>query len=293
MRSMTGFGRGEIETADYKITVELKTVNHRYLDINIRLPQVLSSMEDKIRKFMSASLCRGRSDIFVSLQEKAAAGRQILVDKELAIAYHNALRDLSNSLYLPEPVDVYQIAQQPGVVTFLNAGYDDIQLWQDLQQALGQALEQLLTMRRIEGSNMARDLNERIEKLHNIVEDVEKCAPVVIAEYRSRLKERLSQLLPDEIKLDETRIIQETALFADRVNFTEEIVRLRSHLGQFRKTIMSDEASIGRKLDFIVQEMNRETNTIASKANDFEITNLTVEAKSEIEKIREQIQNIE
>lgn len=293
MRSMTGFGRGEAEASAYKITVEVKSVNHRYLDINIRLPQSLNPLEDKIRKLSSDRLFRGKLDIFISFQEKETTKRQIIVDKELAIAYHNALRDLSNALYLPEPVDVYSVAKQPGVILFSGMEYDIEDLWKCLQRALGQALDSLLEMRQTEGEAMARDLDKRIETLHSLVDKAEKHAPFIVEGYRQRLKERIEALLDDGMEFDEGRLLQETALFADKVNFTEEIVRLRSHLGQLRKTMQESNAAIGRKLDFIIQEMNRETNTIASKANDFEIISLTIDAKSELEKIREQIQNIE
>jgi uncharacterized protein (TIGR00255 family) len=290
---MTGFGRGEKEAAEYKIIVEIKTVNHRYLDLNIRLPQVMNVLEERIRKAVSATLFRGRTDIFISLIEKEAMEKKIRVDKELAMSYHNALRDLSNSLYLPEPVDVYRVAQQPGVIQIENAEYDNEKLWRDLEDALKAALDGIVNMRTVEGENMAADLKKRAERLGALVESAEERAPKVEQEYRKRLKERVAALLEGEAEVDEARLVQETAIFADRANFTEELVRLKSHIGQFLKTLASKEGSVGRKLDFIVQEMNRETNTIASKANDFAVTSITVEAKSEIEKIREQIQNIE
>ncbi len=293
MRSMTGFGRGEKAASAYKITVEIKTVNHRYLDLNIRLPQALSALEDKIRRFIAGRLLRGRTEISVFFTETEQAERQINIDKNMAMAYYRTLRDLSDFLALPPPSDVYPIAAQPGVISVEHAAYNLDVVWADMEAALQEAVEELIAMRSEEGKNIASDLARRVEALRALIEQAESRAPFVVTEYQRRFRERIQALLAGSAELDEARLVQETAIFADKTNFTEETVRLRSHLNQFQQAMTIKDGAVGRKLDFIVQEMNRETNTIASKANDFTVTNLTVEAKSEIEKIREQIQNIE
>lgn len=294
MKSMTGFGRGEYLDNDYKFIVEIKSVNHRYSDIVIRMPQYFNSVEDKIRKYVSNKLSRGRIDIFISFEEYINRDKKIKVDKDLAIAYHNALRELSNELNLPTPNSVYDIAKYQDVISVEEKVVANDLLWDKLKKALDLAVDHLLDMRTSEGKNIFNDLMNRINKLELFVDAIEQRAPEVINVYRQKILLRVSELLANSSTgVDESRLIQETALFAEKSNFTEEIIRLKSHILQFKETASVTESGIGRKLDFIIQEMNRETNTIASKANDFIVANTVVDIKSEIEKIREQIQNIE
>lgn len=290
---MTGFGRGEFIDSGHRFIVEIKAVNHRYNDIVIRMPKNLGSLEDKIRRRVANTLLRGRIDIFITMDEYSKSKRTVRVDKELAIAYHNALRDLADLFSTSLNDNIYQIAKYPDVVKIEDDAEDVNELWPKLAGAIEVAIENLLSMRLAEGENISEDLIIRINKLEDCISQIEERAPKILTEYRERLLGRMRDLLVSVgTEPDETRLFQETAIFADRSNFTEELVRLRSHLSQFRSTIQSDEA-VGRKLDFIVQEINRETNTIASKANDYTVANIVVEIKSEIEKVREQIQNIE
>ncbi|MBP2630874.1 MAG: hypothetical protein H6Q70_1502 [Firmicutes bacterium] len=293
MKSMTGFGRGEYLDNEYKFIVEIKSVNHRYSDIIIRMPQYLNSLEDKIRKYVSNKLSRGRIDIFISWEEYINRYKKIKVDKDLAIAYHNALRELSNELNLPTPNSVYDIAKYQDVICVEENVVANDLLWYKLEKALYLAVDRLLDMRIAEGKNIFNDLMNRINKLELFVDAIEQRAPEIINGYRQKILLRVSELLSSSAGVDESRLVQETALFAEKSNFTEEIIRLKSHILQFKETISIAEGGIGRKLDFIIQEMNRETNTIASKANDFIVANTVIDIKSEIEKIREQIQNIE
>ncbi|GBG56187.1 hypothetical protein SPFL3102_03813 [Sporomusaceae bacterium FL31] len=293
LKSMTGFGRGEFLDSDHRIIVEIKAVNHRYNDIVIRMPKNLGSLEDKIRRRVANTLLRGRIDIFITLDEYSQKKRTIRVDKELAIAYHGALRDLAKLFSASLNDNIHQLAKYPDVIRVEEAFEDVSELWPKLANAIEIAIDNLISMRIAEGENIFKDLTERIDKLTLCIDEIEERAPRILNEYRERLLGRMRDLLSAvNVEPDESRLLQETALFADRSNFTEELVRLRSHLAQFRTTLITDEA-VGRKLDFIVQEINRETNTIASKANDFTVANIVVEIKSEIEKVREQIQNIE
>lgn len=296
LKSMTGFGRGEYLDSEHRIIVEVKAVNHRYNEIVIRMPKNLGSLEDKIRRVVSATLVRGRIDIFITLDEYCDKKRAIRVDKELAIAYHNALRELADILAVSQNTkgeNIYHIAKYPDVIRVEEIAEDVTALWPKLAQAIDLAVNNLMSMRVAEGANIENDLIMRIGKINEYIDNIEKRAPRVLAEYREKLQNKMRDLLSSVgVEPEETRLLQETALFADRTNFTEEIVRLKSHLHQFGATLHIDDA-IGRKLDFLVQEINRETNTIASKANDTLIANIVIEIKSEIEKVREQIQNIE
>jgi uncharacterized protein (TIGR00255 family) len=290
---MTGFGRGEFLDSGHRIIVEIKAVNHRYNDIVIRMPKNLGSLEDKMRRRIANTLLRGRIDVFVTLDEYSQNKRNVRVDKELAIAYHGALRELAQILATPLNDNIHQIAKYPDVIKVEEEFEDVSELWPKLSCAIDIAIDNLIRMRMAEGSNIFNDLSERIDRLTGYINEIDERAPKILAEYREKLIGRMRELLAAvNVEPDETRLLQETALFADRSNFTEEIVRLQSHLAQFRATLDSGDA-VGRKLDFIVQEINRETNTIASKANDFTVANIVVEIKSEIEKVREQIQNIE
>lgn len=293
LKSMTGFGRGEYIDSTHRIVVEIKAVNHRYNEIVIRLPKTLGSLEDKVRRGIANTILRGRIDAFITVDEYGEKKRTVRVDKELAMAYHNAMRELAGIFEMPTSDNIFHLSKYPDVLKVEEVAEDVEQLWPKLASAIDSAVINLMKMREAEGANIEHDLLERVGKLYTYIATVEERAPQILIEYRERLLNRMRELLAAVgSEPDETRLLQETAIFADRTNVTEEIVRLKSHLSQFKATVSAPEA-VGRKLDFIVQEINRETNTIASKANDSTIANVVVEIKSEIEKVREQIQNIE
>jgi uncharacterized protein (TIGR00255 family) len=293
LKSMTGFGRGEFLDAGHRFIVEIKSVNHRYNEIVIRMPKNLGSLEDKIRRAVANTLVRGRIDIYITVDEYGERTRAVRVDKELAIAYHKALKELGELFAVPSGENIYHIARYPDVIKVEEVAEDISLLWPKLSQAIDTAVSNLMTMRLTEGANIQKDMLARIEKLSEYVRFIDERAPRIAEEYRAKLLNRMRELLATVgAEPDEARLLQEAALFADRTSVTEELVRLSSHLEQLRDTLLSSDA-VGRKLDFIIQEVNRETNTIASKANDSAVANIVLEIKSEIEKVREQIQNIE
>ena len=290
---MTGFGRGVYSDEEVKFVVEIKTVNHRYNDIFIKMPKTLNQLEDKIRTTITSKIHRGRVDISISMDLFNSSNKKVNVDKKLAIAYDNVLRELAVALEIPYTTALLEIAKQPDVLV-ITEDEADITIFADkLNLALTAAVENILQMRTIEGQNIKNDLLSRVCKLEELVSTIKVQEPIITNDYRDKLLVKVKEFINDSnVVVDEGRLLQEVALFADRINFTEELVRLSSHFIQF-KTNLEVSEPIGRKLDFIVQEINRETNTIASKANDFTVANIIVELKSEIEKIREQIQNVE
>lgn len=289
---MTGFGTSEYCDSVYKINIEIKSVNHRYHDLSIHMPRTLNPLEDKVRKFVAQYLIRGKIDVFISFTVCQQRSSKIKVDKDLAIAYHESLRDLSSLLQMSPPDDVYAIANYQGVLSFDEDLADFTQFSAKLMKVLEAAVLHLLRMRVVEGENIFNDLIKRINNLENYVDAIEQRAPEIISDYQERLLAKVRTLLKST-EIDDVRITQDTLLFAEKINFTEEVVRLKSHFAQFKMVIASSDEVIGRKMDFMLQEMNRETNTIASKANDFFVAKIVVDLKSELEKIREQIQNIE
>ena len=290
---MTGFGRGVYSDEEVKFVVEIKTVNHRYNDIFIKMPKTLNQLEDKIRTTITSKIHRGRVDISISMDLFNNSNKKVNVDKKMAIAYDNVLRELAVALEIPYTTALLEIAKQPDVLV-ITEDEADITIFADkLNLALTAAVENILQMRTIEGQNIKNDLLSRVCKLEGLVSTIKVQEPIITNDYRDKLLVKVKEFINDSnVVVDEGRLLQEVALFADRINFTEELVRLSSHFIQF-KTNLEVSEPIGRKLDFIVQEINRETNTIASKANDFTVANIIVELKSEIEKIREQIQNVE
>lgn len=291
IKSMTGFGAGDAETADFKVHIEVKAVNHRFLETNYHMPYSMNMFENQLTKKIKEYASRGKLDINIRFQDLRDKAVTVKVDKGLVAAYGQALQEISSQLELSAPVTAAQIASYPDVLK-LNEENADLEAAQPvLMQAMEQALESFVAMREAEGQNIQRDLLARIGTLENFVGELEKLAPEIVAAYRQRLENLLREYLAKE-DIDESRIIQEVALFTDKVNYTEETVRLRSHFNQFRQIITAGEP-VGRKLDFLIQEMNREINTVASKANSAGAAQFVVDVKSEIEKIREQIQNIE
>jgi uncharacterized protein (TIGR00255 family) len=294
---MTGFGRGEYVSEKLSLTVEIKTVNHRYNEIALRMPRALNPLEDRVRKQITDVISRGRVDVFVNMADSSANAYEMSVDKELAASYNNALSELARTLELESDMSgAMRLAFLLRFASVINAketiGDADFYL-PFLSGAVAAALANLMKMRLAEGANIYKDLLPRIKTIKDKLAEVQERAPAVTAEFHAKIRERVAELLKDyEQAVDQDKILHEVALFADRTNITEEIVRLGSHIKQFEETF-AKKIPVGRKLDFIVQEFNREVNTIASKANDFAIAQMTVEMKSEIEKIREQIQNIE
>ena len=298
LKSMTGFGRGEYNDENLSFVIEMKTVNHRYNEVAIRLPRFLNALEDKIRKTILNTVSRGRVDVFITADYNSSEGCRVQVDKALALAYHDALREVCEAVGYPdtkllEQAEILYISRCPEVIS-AKEGYFDVEtLWPKILIAIEAALTNLVAMRTAEGANIQSDLVARADLIAEKLIIVEEKAPQVVLDYDKRLGERINDLLKDfGQEVEPERLIQEVAIFSDRVNITEEIVRLKSHIKQF-KAMVNSEQPVGRKMDFLIQEFNREANTIASKANDFTITQVVVEIKGEIEKIREQVQNIE
>lgn len=291
MKSMTGFGRGLAKSDNYSVTAEMKAVNHRFLEISVRLPAQLYPLEAQVKKLVQSRLSRGKTDIFISFEQIAAKKSLVKVDKELAIAYHIALSELAEACSLPPEIKLSNVAALPGVLTLKNAEDDVEEIGGLLNQAVDEALTQLVLMREREGAALAADLANHIAVIEQKTAEIAALSPLVVAEQRQRLTERLTELL-GAVEVDQARLANELAFFADKVDISEELTRLNSHTAQFRHSLASQE-SIGRKLEFILQEMLREINTIGSKSNALAINQAVIEVKSGLEKIREQIQNIE
>lgn len=290
--SMTGFGRGEYKDDNYQFLVECKTINHKYADINIRLPRKLSFLEDKARILIKDYIKRGRVDLYIKLDLLGSEDVNLKFDEELATQYVSILKQIKDKFELVDDISVMNIAKFPDVIKTEEKEDDEDKLWSMLKVALENALLKLKEMRIEEGKKLSDDIKNRCDLLKNYIEDIEKYSYNVVIDYKEKLKNRISDILEDPSIIDENRLAQEVAIYADKSNITEEIVRFKSHIEQLKNTVVKNE-SIGRKIDFLIQEMNRETNTIGSKSSDLNITNLVVEVKSELEKIREQIQNIE
>lgn len=291
-KSMTGFGIGEFKDQYYNLSVECKTINHKYLDINPRIPRKLSFLEDKLRFLIKDHLGRGRVDIFVKFETVTSVGSQLVYDAELAKQYYHILKNIKSDFGLEEPISPVDIAKFPDVVKITEAEDDEEILWNMLSDAANKALENLCNMRIIEGKKLEKDILARADLLERSVCDLEKYTDTIEKEYKDKLYARISELLDDPKVVDEYRLAQEVAIYADKSNITEEIVRFKSHINQLRDTVTADE-SVGRKIDFLIQEMNREVNTMGSKSSDVSIANLVINMKAELEKIREQVQNIE
>lgn len=290
MKSMTGYGRCHIEEDGREMTVEVKSVNHRFLDISYRLSRTLSFLDDAVRKDVGARLARGHVDVFVSYANHRQDAKEVRVDTALALAYQKAVAELSGALGRDADLPLSDYTRLPDVLT-VQEKEEDQQTVRDLfERALSGALDGLVAMREQEGERMRADILEKIGNIESIRDGVAERAPLVVAEYRDKLHQRIAALTEGEI--DEARLITEVAIFADRAAIDEELVRLLSHAAAIRETVELAEP-VGRKLDFLVQELNREVNTIGSKASDTTIAQAVVKAKGEIEKLREQVQNIE
>ncbi len=289
--SMTGFGRGEASDDARKITVELKSVNHRYLDINAKMPRRLAFFETSVRQVIKNRICRGKVDVFVSCEELAENDLTVRYNREIAAAYLSYLREMSEDFSLDYDIRVSTLSRYPEVFTMEEQPEDEDELWSLLESALNEALDRFVEVRAREGDQLRADLIEKLDHMLTNVDRVEERAPGIMSEYRAKLEQKVSELLGNT-QIDENRIATEIVLFSDKMCTDEETVRLRSHIVSMKETLDAKE-DVGRKLDFIAQEMNREANTILSKANDLATSEIAIDLKTEIEKIREQVQNIE
>ena len=290
IKSMTGYGQGKYTNEGRDYTVEIKAINHRYNDVTVKMPRYLNFLEDTIRKYVSSSLNRGKIDVYISLKNMSDKGREIKIDKCLAGMYINELRGVAAEYNLPDDLTTTSIARMPDLFVVENENLEDL-YWNELKNALDTALENINKARVSEGERLARDIHARLNKISEIIPIVEEASKKLLDEYRTKLENRITELGANEI-IDESRLGVEIVLFADKSSICEEITRLKSHIESFKEMIVA-EGPIGKKIDFLIQEMNRETNTIGSKANSLGITKYVIEMKNEIENIREQIQNIE
>lgn len=292
IRSMTGFGRCEVADGERKFTVEMKGVNHRYLDVNIRMPKKLNFFETSIRNLLKKRIQRGKVDLFISYEDLSEGQVSLKYNEALAQEYLDYFRQMETTFGLENDVRVSTISRCPEVLTMEEQALDEEELWNGLEKALNGAIDQFVETRTLEGENLKKDILEKLFGMLELVGYIEERAPRIIAEYREKLEAKVQELLEDT-QIEESRIAAEVVIFADKICTDEELVRLRSHIVHMKETLESSDSGIGRKLDFIAQEMNREANTILSKANDLEVSNVGIDLKTEIEKVREQIQNIE
>ena len=292
IRSMTGYGKQSLNVEGREYQIEIKSVNHRYLDINIKMPKTLSYLEETVKKEISEKIKRGKVDVFITYENNSKEGRNITINKELAKLYIEQLKELAEEEKISSNIEVMEIAKFPDILT-IKADEEDEKIKQEITQVTTEATNKIVEMKAIEGEKIAQDLLQRISKIENKIMEISSKSTGLIEEYVVKLEKRIQEILKTE-EIDKSRIAQEVVIYADKCSIQEEITRLKSHIYQFRNLITNNQnEAIGKKLDFIIQEMNRETNTIGSKANNLEITNGVIDIKTEIEDIREQIQNIE
>lgn len=292
IKSMTGFGRGEVKSETHNFKVEIKAVNHRYNDISVKMPRHIGYLEENIKKIIKKDINRGKIDVYINLEYINDSSIEIKVDIPLARSYKTSLEELSKELNLSDEIRLNNILGISEIIKTEKKELDEDMAWECLQEAVNQAVLDIMTMKTAEGEALKRDMIMRLKIIESVVLKIEERSPIVVLEYKEKLSERIKELLSKDANIDEERIAYEVVFFADKSNIDEEIVRLKSHIEQFI-SILEESDQIGRKLDFLIQEMNREINTIGSKANDIVISQSVVEVKSEIEKIREQVQNVE
>ena len=291
LKSMTGFGRAQKEIDGYVISVEIKSVNHRYFEFSSRVPRQYGFLDEKLKSFVNSKVSRGKIECYVSIEALNTDTADVVVNHTLANAYVNALKEIAVTYNLKDDYGASTISRFPEVLVLRKSEDDEEKLWGYVKDVCSEAIDKFIDMRTVEGSKMKDDIYSRGQFILDCVSYIEERSPQTVKEYNDKLVERVHELLGD-VSLDESRILQEVAIYADKVAVAEETVRLRSHIEQLNTFISSDEP-VGRKMDFLVQEINREANTIGSKANDVEIARRVLEIKSEVEKIREQVQNIE
>ena len=292
IKSMTGFGRCEVADGERKFTVEMKSVNHRYLDVNIRMPKKLNFFETSIRNFLKQRIQRGKVDLFITYEDLSESQVSLKFNETLAAEYLSYFKKMAETFSLENDIRVSSLSRYPEVLTMEEQVVNEEELWNGLEKALDGAVKQFVETRTQEGTRLRDDIVEKLDNMLILVDYVEERAPQIIAEYREKLENKVKDLLADA-QIEESRIAAEVVIFSDKMCTDEEVVRLRSHIVHMKETLLSGENGIGRKLDFIAQEMNREANTILSKANDLTTSNIAIDLKTEIEKVREQIQNIE
>ncbi len=291
IKSMTGFGRAQETVDGMTVTVELKSVNHRYFEFTAKVPRTYGFLEEKLKSFLNERVSRGKMECYVSIENLEESDMEVVVNPSLAKGYVDALRTLSETFGLKEDYSAISIAKFPDVLTLRKAPADEEKIWNAVQKVTELAVERFVTMRETEGEKLRADILSKADTILEHVAFVESRSPQTVREYHEKLRQRMEELL-ENTQVDEQRLLTEAAIFADKVAVDEETVRLRSHISQLREFLNADEP-IGRKLDFLVQEMNRESNTIGSKAQDVEIAKRVIAIKAEVEKIREQVQNIE
>lgn len=291
LKSMTGFGRYESVTSEYKVSVEMKAVNHRYLDLAIKMPKKFNYFEASIRTLLKSYIQRGKVDLFISYEDYTEGNLCLNYNRTLAAEYMEAFRQMAEQFQLSNDITVSTLAKCPEVLTMEQAPEDEDHLWELLSEGIRQAAERFVETRLAEGEHLKEDLLKKLDYMLELVDFIEERSPKIIEEYRAKLEEKVRDLLNGAV-LDESRIAAEVTIYADKICIDEEMVRLKSHIESMKKKLTVG-GSIGRELDFIAQEMNREANTTLSKANDLEIADKAIALKTEIEKVREQIQNIE
>lgn len=290
IKSMTGYGKSSLSINSREYQVEIKTVNHKYIDVNIKMPRIISYLEEDVRKLVVSRIKRGKVDIQISFENYSKDGNDVKINTELAQIYIQSLRELAEAENLSSNIEVTEITKLPDVLT-IKSNLDENETKEELLQVVNEAIDKLIQMRKIEGEKISKDILDKIARIEQKNEEIFSLSTGLIEEYVVKLEARVKELLKTE-ELDKSRLMQEVVIYADKCSVEEEVTRLRSHIYQLRYLINSEEP-IGKKMDFLIQEMNRETNTIGSKANNLEITNTVVDIKTILEDIREQIQNIE
>ena len=291
MKSMTGYGRAKIENDTREYIVEVKSVNHKYLDINIKLPKTLFCIEDKIRKVISNKISRGKIDVFVTYINYGIEGKTILINKDIAKMYIKEIEEIATENNIASGIRATEISKFPEVLNVIVDEEDEEKIWLELNKCLEKALDNFIEMRTTEGEKIKEDLKQRLDEIDENINEIFKNSTGLVEEYVVKLRKRIQEILNTDV-VDETRLAQEIVIYSDKTSIEEEITRIKSHIIQF-KELLNSEGAIGKKADFIIQEMNREINTIGSKSGKFEITQLVIKIKTLIEDIREQIQNIE
>ena len=291
MKSMTGYGRAKIENDTREYIVEVKSVNHKYLDINIKLPKTLFCIEDKIRKVISNKILRGKIDVFVTYINYGIEGKTILINKDIAKMYIKEIEEIATENNIASGIRATEISKFPEVLNVIVDEEDEEKIWLELNKCLEKALDNFIEMRTTEGEKIKEDLKQRLDEIDENINEIFKNSTGLVEEYVVKLRKRIQEILNTDV-VDETRLAQEIVIYSDKTSIEEEITRIKSHIIQF-KELLNSEGAIGKKADFIIQEMNREINTIGSKSGKFEITQLVIKIKTQIEDIREKIQNIE
>ena len=291
IRSMTGFGRAKVEHEGREYNVEIKSVNHKYSDVSIKIPRQISYLEEKVRKEVLSKVARGKIDVFITLQDYSEKGKSIKINKELAKVYIAQLRELAEETGITANIDVIDISKFPEVLNISNEENEEM-YWDELKGVLDTALDNFVSMREVEGNKICGDLKVRMERIKEKVSKISSYSAGLVDEYIVKLNTRVKELMNTDV-IDENRLAQEIVIFSDKSSIQEELTRLDSHISQFLNLLSEDGSPVGKKLDFIIQEMNREVNTIGSKANSTKISEGVIELKTEIEDVREQIQNIE